>query len=323
MANAGTAFFQFKISTIVRASIVFPALRAAVSATLAVAPGWLARTAARHFVTPPQHGYTNSEILALKNARHRQVASPMGKLAVWQFGDQWRPVVVFSHGWGGRGAQFREFVPALVGAGFQVWLFDHVGHGLSDGREAPITDFAKGIASVVRAAEEEGVTVAGLIGHSLGAVGVGIALRDELLTHEHLRVVQIAPPASLIRYSHFFALRFGLPESVRAAIQWRLEQKIGRSWQEFELPAAVAQLRSKALVIHDDKDREVAIEDGLAVARAWPDARFKRTEGLGHKKLLRDQQVIDAAVDFIADRAVFSLPPPGDESSAPWPARLY
>lgn len=103
MANAGTAFFQFKISTIVRASIVFPALRAAVSATLAVAPGWLARTAARHFVTPPQHGYTNSEILALKNARHRQVASPMGKLAVWQFGDQWRPVVVFSHGWGGAG----------------------------------------------------------------------------------------------------------------------------------------------------------------------------------------------------------------------------
>ena len=322
MVHTGSAFFPITISTIVRSIIILPTLRAIAFAAQAVAPGWLARTAARRFITPPQHAHTISELLALKKAHHRQIESPMGRLAVWQFGERWRPAVVFSHGWGGRGAQFREFVPALVDAGFQVWLFDHIGHGLSEGREAPITDIAKGITSIVKAAEDEGISVAGLIGHSLGAAGIGIALGNEPRKHQHVRVVQIAPPGSLIRYSRIFARRLGLPERVRAAIQWRIEQKIGRSWQEFELPGAVAQLKSKTLVIHDEKDKEVSIEDGLAVARAWPDARFKRTEGLGHQKILRDQLVVAAAVDFLADRVAFSLPPP--EVSAPsWPAPLY
>lgn len=53
----------------------------------------------------------------------------MGKLAAWRFGNPSHPAIITSHGWGGRGAQFREFVPALVASGYQVWLFDHVGHG--------------------------------------------------------------------------------------------------------------------------------------------------------------------------------------------------
>jgi pimeloyl-ACP methyl ester carboxylesterase len=248
----------------------------------------------------------------------------MGALAAWQFGDRWRPAIIMSHGWGGRGAQFREFVPVLIDAGFQVWLFDHVSHGLSEGIEAPITDFAKGVTAVVRAAEAEGNTVAGFVGHSLGCAGIGIALRGELRDLHDVRVVQIAPPASLIRYSKFFARMIGLPERIRAAMQWRIEQKIGVNWQEFEMPGAVAALTAKALVIHDQDDKDVRIESGLCVARSWPDARFKRTFGLGHRKILRDQHVIAATADFLANRVVFSLPPQVDEWSAfPGPAPIY
>ena len=113
----------------------------------------------------------------------------------------------------------------LHDAGFQVWLFDHVSHGLSEGRETPIADFAKGVTAVVRAAEVEGVSIAGFVGHSLGCAGITIALRGELSDLKNIRVVQIAPPASLIRYSRFFARMLGLPERIRAAMQWRLEQK--------------------------------------------------------------------------------------------------
>ena len=248
----------------------------------------------------------------------------MGKLAAWQFGDHWRPAIVASHGWGGRGAQFREFVPVLLDAGFQVWLFDHIGHGMSEGHEAPITDFAKGVVAVARAAETEGVTVAGFVGHSLGCAGIGIALRHELLALNNVRVVQIAPPASLIRYSRFFAHMLGLPERVRAAMQWRPEQKIGVNWQEFEMPGAVAALTAKALVIHDQDDKDVRIESGLTVARSWPDARFKRTDGLGHRKILRDRNVIAATADFLTNRVEFMPPPQLDEWSAfPGPAPLY
>lgn len=323
MAHADTRFSRTDISTIVRSSMLLPALRFGTHAALAVAPGWLARNVARRFITPPRHPHTAPELLALAGAQRRSITSPMGQLAVWQFGERGQPAVIASHGWGGRGAQFREFVPALLEAGYQVWLFDHIGHGMSKGSEAPITDFARGLVSVVRAVEADGAAVIGLLGHSLGSAAIGIALRNELKSLSEVRVVQIAPPGSLIRYSHFFARMLGLPERVRAAMQWRLEQRIGMKWQELELPGAVAQLTAKALVIHDEHDAEVQIEDGLAIARAWPDARFKRTLGLGHSRILREPEVINAAVDFLAGRTTFPRPPEPELPALPRPAPLY
>ena len=311
-------------STVVRNRLIRPLLRTSTRIAAAFAPAWVARTAAQRFITPPHHAHTPPELRHLQNGRRVSVASPIGKLAAWQFGDRWRPAIVMSHGWGGRGAQFREFVQPILDAGFQVWLFDHVSHGMSEGREAPITDFAKGVVAVVRAAHVEGVVIAGFVGHSLGCAGIGIALRGELRDLQNIRVVQVAPPASLIRYSRFFARMVGLPERIRAAMQWRLEQKIGVNWQEFEMPGAVSMLTAKALVIHDQNDRDVRIESGLTVARSWPDARFKRTHNLGHRKILRDQHVIAATADFLADRVEFLPPPAVDEwTDFPGPAPIY
>ena len=311
-------------STIVRNHVFLPLLRTTTSIAVLIAPAWVARTAAKRFITPPHHAHTPPELRHLQNGRRVLIATPIGKLAAWQFGDRWRPAIIMSHGWGGRGAQFREFVQPLLDGGYQVWLFDHVSHGMSEGREAPITDFAKGVAAVARAVQAEGVVVAGFVGHSLGCAGIGIALRGELRELKNVRVVQIAPPASLIRYSRFFARMLGLPERIRAAMQWRLEQKIGVNWQEFEMPGAVAAMTAKALVIHDQNDKDVRIESGLTVARSWPDARFKRTYGLGHRKILRDQSVIGATADFLADRVEFLPPPQANEWTAfPGPAPLY
>ena len=90
------------------------------------------------------------------------------------------------------------------------------------------------------------------------------------------------------------------------------------------MPGAVSTLTAKALVIHDQNDKDVRIESGLSVARSWPDARFKRTFGLGHRKILRDEHVIAATVDFLTNRVEFALPPQRDEWSAfPGPAPIY
>ncbi len=312
MAHAISSPFN---STIVRAYIARFARKAGGSLAAAIAPAWTTRKASQWFITPPRILHTPRELQTLTQGTRLSVASPMGKLAAWRFGNPAHPAIITSHGWGGRGAQFREFVPALVGAGYHVWLFDHVGHGYSDGREAPITDFARGVTAVARHVERSGITIAGFIGHSLGNAGIGIALRHELRHLSGASVVQIAPPASLIRYSRFFARALGLSERIRAAMQWRLEQKIGVNWEEFEMPRAVQALTARALIIHDQNDTDVRIENGLAVARAWPDARFKRTFGLGHRRVLRDRAVISASVDFLQDRVHFSRPPEVDQWS--------
>ena len=119
------------------------------------------------------------------------------------------------------------------------------------------------------------------------------------------RAVLIAPPSSLIGYSRMFSRYMGIPERIRAAMQWRFEKRYGVDWQEFELPHSVETIDSAALFIHDRDDKETRFKRGLALARTWRDARFLATEGLGHRRILRSAPVVQSAIDFIADDVTF------------------
>jgi pimeloyl-ACP methyl ester carboxylesterase len=293
------------------ATLAWHRLSLAVASVLA--PEKAVDIAARLFSTPPRYPHTSGELELLATGQCFEVRLGSVTLAAWRFGGGERPAVVVSHGWGGRGAQLRSFVKPLVDAGYQVVLFDHAGHGLSGGGEATLVHFVQALEAVVDAVEAHGARVVGMIGHSLGSAAVAAWLNAN---GRELRAVLIAPPTSVERYSGFFARRLGLREPLRRAMQERIERRYGRRWQEFELPQSVANVRATALVVHDAEDDFVSIASGLALARAWRGARFVRTQGLGHRAVLRDAAVVRDAVDFIADRVVFPPAPARGENSA-------
>jgi len=272
----------------------------------AAAPRRALDAAARRFATPPRFPHTAPELELLALGERFTVGAGDVDLAAWRFGRSDRPVVLMSHGWGGRGAQFRRFVAPLRDAGYQVVLFDHVGHGHSGGDASTLVHFAAGIDAVAKHLEAGGARIVGIVGHSLGAAAAGAWLNAN---GRAVRTVLIAAPTSLQRYSELFARQLGLSEPVRAAMQQRFEALLGRPWRDFELPNAVARVRAPALVIHDGDDREVHPRAGVRLARAWPGARYLATSGLGHRGVLRDAGVIQDVVDFLADRVVFPLPP--------------
>lgn len=59
-----------------------------------------------------------------------------------------------------------------------------------------------------------------------------------------------------------------------------------------------------ALIVHDDTDREVPWQEGSALAQAWSGARMLRTSGLGHRRILRDPQVIAEVTAFVTNPSV-------------------
>lgn len=305
-------------STNVRRTIGLTWWRVNIGLKAAFAPARAVDTAARLFTTPPRFSHSARELEFLATGTRFEVATPYGAIAAWRFGQADRPVVLLSHGWGGRGAQLRSFVPALVAAGYQPVVFDHVGHGFSESRESTLVHFEQGIDAVARHVESGGAQVAGVIGHSLGAAAAGAWLNR---TGRQLRAVLVASPTSLQRYSSFFARKLGIPERLRSAMQERFERRLGRPWKDFELPQSVANVRAPALVIHDTADGDVAFSSGLALARAWPQARFVATAGLGHRAILRDAEVVRDAIDFIADEVVFApAPAPGEPTAFATPA---
>lgn len=300
-------------STNVRNAVAFAWYRLQLAVTSALAPSRAVETAARLFTTPPRFPHTARELEILAMGTRFDVETPRGRIAAWRFGARHRPAVLLSHGWGGRGGQLRAFVLALLDAGYQPILFDHLGHGYSDGPESTLVHFTLGLESLAQMLEGEGVRVAGAIGHSLGAAAVGAWLNQ---SRREARVVLVAPPTSLQRYSGYFARKLGIPESVRGAMQERFERLLGKPWKEFELPYSVQRVRAQALIVHDADDREVQFGSGLALARAWPGARLLRTAGLGHRAILRDPAVVRDAIDYITDSVVFPPPPASGERHA-------
>jgi pimeloyl-ACP methyl ester carboxylesterase len=287
-----------------------------------IAPRQAMAKAAALFITPPRFAHSAAEQRLLATARLKTVTTRFGKITTWRIGESHHPAIVFSHGWGGRGAQFRAFVPSLVAAGYQVVLFDHFGHGMSDNREATLVDFWRGVEAVWDDLLDDGIHVQGMVAHSLGGAAVASSMRRNLTRMNKVtnnpRVVLIAPPSSLIRYSRLFARYIGIPERIRRAMQWRFEQRTGVAWDEFELPHSVNAIDAPALFIHDKEDRETSFSGGIALAEAWPDARMLPTTGLGHRRILRDKNVIQSTLSFLQNTTEFSRP-----CVAPLVAPLY
>ncbi len=306
-------------STIVR-SVKMLSTRARLQVGSIVAPERAVADAVRLFLTPPRRAVRDRDRDFLAGGEGFVATLGVERLAAWRFGPLGRPAVILSHGWGGRGAQFHAFVPALVQAGFQAVVFDHLGHGLSEGRQSSLIDFGRGLGAVALALEARGIAIAGVVGHSLGAAAIAPFLRAG---SRSLRSVLVAPPASLVGYSAWFTRKLGLGEAFRSRLQSSVERRYGVSWDELELPRAVSGLDAPALVIHDAGDADVRTGAGLAVARAWPGARFLRTTGLCHNAILRDPCVVRDTIDFIEGKVTFAPPPERDDWSAfPGPAPL-
>ena len=53
------------------------------------------------------------------------------------------------------------------------------------------------------------------------------------------------------------------------------------------------------LVIHDQDDTDVPWQSGEQVANAWPNAGFLMSTRLGHRRVLRDKNIIATCTDFI------------------------
>jgi hypothetical protein len=87
------------------------------------------------------------------------------------------------------------------------------------------------------------------------------------------------------------------------------------------VPALARELTASLLVVHDRDDADVAIEDAIRIASAWPGAVLLETNGLGHNGVLRDPAVVARVAEFVTagpeDRCSCGAPvAPGRECEA-------
>jgi pimeloyl-ACP methyl ester carboxylesterase len=274
-------------STIDRATKVKLFLaRTSYRALFRVAPNVAEHLFAQRFLTPrrrkPSGPSNRWNAMELRNGSESLAAYTAGR----------GPAVLVIHGWESHAADLQTLGDALSHAGFRVVLVDLPAHGRSAGRRTNLVEFAR----VVRGVANTIGPLAGVVGHSLGAAAVVLAIRDGMLA---ARAVLIAPPNGPEHYVRRMASILGVSAQRIPALLSRIERLIGTAIPDVDVAQAAAALSTPALIFHDVADREVPFAHGAAVAAAWKGAQLIALENVGHRRPVTDPQVLATIVDFL------------------------
>jgi len=264
-----------------------------------LAPTFAARLAERLFVTPISTRRPDREAAWTGGAERTTIASPLGPIPVWAWGDG-SEAVVLVHGWSGRGLQLAAFVEPLVARGFRVVTYDAPGHGDAHGRTSSMPAFAATLGVIGRRFGP----VAAVIAHSLGSPAAIYALAQRELVAE--RFVAISPAARLDAIRERFGEMTGFTPSVVDRMRAAFEDRLGFDWEASEPLRLAPEMAMPSVVIHDADDRFIPHSEGAELADAWPDGRLITTAGLGHHRILRDPTVIDSVLSFISESSTES-----------------
>ena len=204
------------------------------------------------------------------------------------------PVVLFVHGWSGRGNQVAAFIDPMTQAGYRVIAVDAPGHGETPGDRTNIFECV----AVLQAVAREYGPLHAAITHSFGGMVLAYAMRHGLAVR---RAVCISAPADIDFLLQSFAGVLAMHPAVVENLRRRLARRFNENFNEYlSTRVNVQNLSAPALIIHDEDDASVPWQQGEAIAAAWPGARFLKTRGCGHGRILRDAATVRAVVEFIA-----------------------
>jgi pimeloyl-ACP methyl ester carboxylesterase len=260
-----------------------------------LAPAVASRLAARvWFTLPPAIPRNRLSALPPGEAARVELHGRRLHAVAWGAGEP----VYLVHGWGGRSEQLGGFVAPLVAAGHRVIAFDGPSHGASPaGSHGPRSTTIPELADALHAAVATQGRPHAVIAHSMGGAAAAHAVRTGL---RPAALVLLAPAADPRWVLDRFVQQIGAGPRVRVGLERAIVRRVGLPWETFDVPSLHRSAPvPPTLVVHDTADRELAPEHGRAIADAWPGARLLETEGLGHRRVLRDPAVIDEAVRFV------------------------
>ena len=116
------------------------------------------------------------------------------------------------------------------------------------------------------------------------------------------RIALIAAPADVGIWADRYRDALALSPAVDATMRALLSRHLGVEWHELDLPAVVRSFTIPGLIVHDRDDGDVSVDSARAYADAWPGAGLLETTGLGHRKILRDPEVVRRVGEFVGSK---------------------
>ncbi len=215
-------------------------------------------------------------------------------LAATYWGDG--PTVLLAHGWNSRGTHFGAFITALVEAGCRAVAVDAPAHGDSPGRQANVFQYGVGLLADRWPARPNGRG-----GGALVWCGRRRDRRSQWIERGASRPDQRSRLCCAV--VERWGRRHRLSESDIPTFVRLVEREVGQPIDALDIVQIAARLTHPVLVVHDRSDEAIPVEDGLAVASAWPGAKMLITERYGHGRILIAKEVVREVVTFLSGLA--------------------
>lgn len=258
-----------------------------------VSARWAGKRIYKLWFTSPKHPEPLREQRWRETAEFISIPHRDGPIAAYKWGKSEKTVLLL-HGWSGRGPQLGAFVEPLLAKGYQVVAFDAPGHGRTPGKTSSIFRMNDALQAV---ANEVG-PIKAVITHSFGAMLLAYALKHS--DFKTTKAVCISSPTTPLFLVDRFCEVMQISASVKQHFMRYTEREFGQQvWDSLSADKNVYDCQIPALIIHDQDDHDVPSQYGQQLADAWSNSQFHLTRGLGHRRILRDQAVIQTVSQFI------------------------
>ena len=247
----------------------------------------------RLFVTPVNFPLPKREQYMLKSAqKKRLLINDINKeIEILSYGYSKKKILLV-HGWSGRSTQLFAFADKLLENGFMVISFDGPAHGKSTGRTTMMPEFLKTI-------EKINTTFGpfeAAIGHSFGAT----SLYNAAATFLDIKTfIAIGSGDRISEIISNFAKNLYLKEKSAKKIQSGLEKKWVIHLDDFSSSNVAKKIKIPVLVVHDKTDGDVPVSCAYKIRQNLEKGSLFITNGLGHTKILRNNEVVHKSIKFI------------------------
>ena len=247
----------------------------------------------RLFITPVNFPIPKREQYMLKSAQKKRLQIPEIKkeIEILSYGYSKKKVLLV-HGWSGRSTQLFAFADKLLENGFMVISFDGPAHGKSTGRTTMMPEFLKTI-------EKINTTFGpfeAAIGHSFGAT----SLYNAAATFLDIKTfIAIGSGDRISEIISNFAKNLYLKEKSAKKIQSGLEKKWVIHLDDFSSSNVAKKIKIPVLVVHDKTDGDVPVSCAYKIRQNLEKGSLLITNGLGHTKILRNNEIVHKSIKFI------------------------
>ena len=260
----------------------------------AVSPSLTTKFAAKLFTTPIKHKLPKRELHMERESVQKsiEVSEIQKEIVLYEYGKSNKKILLV-HGWSGRGTQLVKIADELLKLGYMTISFDAPAHGKSKGNSSIMIEF---IASILEIEKQYG-PFEFAIGHSLGGMSVLNAIKQNLQVK---KAVIIGSGDIIQDIIDDFICKLQLKPEYGIKLRDHFEAKFGGKMDDYSAYKAAEKTEIPVLVIHDKDDDDVSVKAAYHIQKHLKQSEIMITEGLGHRKILGDEAVIQKITAFLS-----------------------